>query len=87
MYFPKKITLKKNWDSEQIWDITAIALDLQKPAEIRKAKYEEEKRRKNTDTNPEEELEEEDGYFDPTANPFDPNQKKRRRNNPTGYSY
>ena len=86
-YFPKKITLKKNWDSEQIWDITAIALDLQKPAEIRKAKYEEEKRRKNTDTNPEEELEEEDGYFDPTANPFDPNQKKRRRNNPTGYSY
>lgn len=86
-YFPKKITLKKNWDSEQVWDVSAIALDVQKPAEIRKAKYEEEKRRKNTNNlNPEEE-ETDDGYFDPTANPFDPNQQKRRQNNTAGYTY
>lgn len=86
-YFPKKITLKKNWDSEQVWDVSAIALDVQKPAEIRKAKYEEEKRRKNTNNLTPEEEEIDDGYFDPTANPFDPNQQKRRQNNTAGYTY
>ena len=85
-YFPKKINLKKNWDSEQIWDVNAIAIDLQKPAELRKTKYEDEKRRNNRSESETEE-EEEDEIFDPTANPFDPNQKKRRKNNPAGYSY
>lgn len=85
-YFPKKINLKKNWDSEQAWDVNAIAIDLQKPAEIRKAKYDDEKKRKGNNKESETEEEEEE-IFDPTANPFDPNQKKRRKNNPTGYSY
>ena len=85
-YFPKKINLRKNWDSEQIWDVNAIAIDLQKPAELRKTKYEDEKRRNNRSESETEE-EEEDEIFDPTANPFDPNQKKRRKNNPAGYSY
>lgn len=85
-YFPKKINLRKNWDSEQIWDVNAIAIDLQKPVELRKTKYEDEKRRNNRSESETEE-EEEDEIFDPTANPFDPNQKKRRKNNPAGYSY
>ena len=85
-YFPKRLNLKKNWDAEQAWDVAAVAIDLQKPAELRKAKYEEEKK-KRTDSDSESTDEEDDDYFDPTANPFDPNQKKRRRNNPNGYSY
>ena len=37
-YFPKRINLKKNWDVEQTWDIYAVALDQQKPNEIKKNK-------------------------------------------------
>lgn len=85
-YFPKKLKIKKGWTYNQDWNIDVIPVDLQKPAELRKAKYEDEKRRRNRNANTGVD-EEEDDYFDPTANPFDPNQKKRRRNNPTGYSY
>ncbi len=85
-YFPKKLKLKKGWSYNQDWNIDVIPVDAQKPATLRKAKYEDEKRRRNKN-NTNEEDEEEDEYFDPTANPFDPNQKKRRSNNPTGYGY
>ncbi len=37
-YFPKKLTLKKNWDRNESWDINAISPDLQKPQEIKKNK-------------------------------------------------
>lgn len=37
-YFPKRITLKKNWDLEQQWDINEQPVDLQKPNEIKKNK-------------------------------------------------
>ena len=49
--------------------MNAIAIDLQKPAELRKTKYEDEKRRNNRSESETEE-EEEDEIFDPTANPF-----------------
>ncbi len=84
-YYPKKINLKKNWDSDLTWDLNAIALDVQKPAELRKAKYEDEKKRPKKKRSETDEDEEED-YFDPTANPFDPNQKKRRQRS-TGLAY
>lgn len=86
-YFPRSINLKKNWSIEQSWDINAFPIDRQKPAELRKAKYEDEKRSRNKNNNETDMEDEQDEPFDPTANPFDPNQKKRRRNNPSGYSY
>ena len=35
-YYPKKLTLKANWDIEQTWDIYEIPLDKQKPYAILK---------------------------------------------------
>lgn len=37
-YYPKKITLKKNWDVMQTWDINELPVDTQKPMEIRQNK-------------------------------------------------
>ena len=37
-YFPKKLTLKKNWTIEQSWDINELPIDQQKPREIIKNK-------------------------------------------------
>ena len=37
-YYPKKISIKKNWDIEQTWDIYEVPLDHQKPYEILKNK-------------------------------------------------
>lgn len=37
-YFSKKLTLRKNWDMEQNWDIYELPVDLQKPLEIKKNK-------------------------------------------------
>ena len=45
-YYPKKIVLKKNWDVEQSWDIYETAIDLQKPAEIKKNKPKDNKKRR-----------------------------------------
>ena len=68
-YFPKKLTLKKNWDVEQSWDIYETPVDLQKPKELVKNKpKEKKKRRRNPDgsyvkeDNEEEYDDEEDDY-------------------------
>ena len=37
MYYPKKLTLKANWDFEETWDVTKIPILQQKPAELIKA--------------------------------------------------
>lgn len=76
-YYPKAINLKKNWDKEEKWDVFATAIDLQKPSAILKNKPERNKLDKKDEN--EEESEEEDELFDPTRNPFDPNDKGRRR--------
>lgn len=34
-YFPKKLTLKKNWDRTEAWDINALSVELQKPDDIK----------------------------------------------------
>ena len=74
-YYPKVVNIKKNWDKEETWDVFATAIDQQKPAAIKKNKPATDKRARNQ--RPQEEEEEEDDYFDPTANPFDPNQRRR----------
>lgn len=34
-YFPKRLSMKKNWDSSESWDINALSPELQKPDEIK----------------------------------------------------
>lgn len=75
-YYPKMINLRKNWDKEEQWDVFAVAIDKMKPEAVKKNKPEQKGRKRN---NNEEEYEEEEEIFDPTANPFDPNQKNRRK--------
>ncbi len=83
-YYPKKITLKKNWEIDYVWDVTLLAIDTQKPDAIKKNKPEADKRARTKRV--EETEDEEDEIFDPTANPFDPNQKReRQRRNATGH--
>lgn len=80
-YYPKKITLKANWDVEQSWNIYELPLDMQKPYEIKKNKP----KRKNgeTDRNTDDEEEEDDffnnGYQGTTNNRYD--NDKRNLNN------
>lgn len=74
-YYPKKLNLRKNWDVEQAWSIYDVAIDMQKPEEIKKNKPERTKFDKEKKVN---ELDEEDEYFDPTRNPFDPNDRKSK---------
>lgn len=60
-YYPKQISLKKNWDKEQDWDVFATAIDLQKPESIKKNKPEADKRASlNSPAISEEEEEEEE---------------------------
>lgn len=62
-YYPKKLTVKKNWTVEQTWDINELPVDQQKPQEIKKNKP---KRRKGDPEEPRNngEDEEEDEFFD-----------------------
>lgn len=77
-YYPKIINIKKNWDKEESWDVFSTAVDMMKPYAILKNKPEADKKNKNKNTTTEEEEEDED-YFDPTRNPFDPNDRGRGR--------
>lgn len=61
-YYPKRLTLKKNWTIEQSWDINELPVDQQKPLDIKKNKP---KRKKgDPDERRNEEEEEEDEFFD-----------------------
>lgn len=77
-YYPKAINIKKNWDKEEEWDVFATAVDLQKPKAILKNKPSEPKRGKRRD-NGQNELDEEEDYFDPTENPFEDEDTRRNR--------
>jgi hypothetical protein len=35
-YYPKKFSLRANWEFEETWDINAVPLLEQKPAELKK---------------------------------------------------
>lgn len=80
-YYPKIINIKKNWDREEQWDVFATAIDLQKPIAVKKNKPAADKRnRAKANSNDEDDYDDEE-IFDPTANPFDPNQKRQRNRN------
>ena len=82
-YYPKAVNIKKNWDKEEAWDVFATPIDMQKPAAILKNKPAQDRNARNKKDNTDE-VEEEDDYFDPTRNPFDPNDKGRRRRGGAG---
>lgn len=77
-YYPKAINVKKNWDKEENWALFDTPVDMMKPAAVTKNKPASDKRRRDRKKDKEEE-EEEDEIFDPTRNPFDPNDRGRRR--------
>lgn len=74
-YYPKLINVKKNWDKEESWDVFSIAVDMMKPYAILKNRPEADKKNRNRKQNGETEEEEDEEYFDPTRNPFDPNDR------------
>lgn len=80
-YYPKIINLKKNWEKSESWNVFDTAIDLMKPEAIKKNKPATDKRNRNNKSENGLEEEEEEDYFDPTRNPFDPNDKGRRRSN------
>ena len=78
-YYPKVINVKKNWDKEESWNVFETAVDMMKPYAILKNKPEADKKKRNKkNTNGDEEDEDEE-YFDPTRNPFDPNDRGNSR--------
>ncbi len=79
-YYPKVINIKKNWEKAETWSVFDMAIDLMKPENLKKNKPETDKRNRSKKRTEEEEEGEEDDYFDPTRNPFDPNDRGRRRN-------
>lgn len=74
-YYPKTINVKKAWDIDQTWNVFETALDLQKPAKIKKNKP---KRKNNQQSEQPEEEEDEDDFF---GNPFNPNDRNNRNRN------
>ena len=78
-YYPKIINLKKNWEKTETWNVFDTAVDLMKPEALKKNKPEADKRSRGKKGNSGNEEEEEEEYFDPTRNPFDPNDKGRNR--------
>lgn len=78
-YYPKTINIKKNWEKSETWDVFATAVDLQKPDAVKKNKPEADKRRRGKQNQQQEEEEDDDDFFDPTRNPFDPNDRRDSR--------
>ncbi len=74
-YYPKIINIKKNWDKVEPWEVWGSAIDLMKPERLKKNRPDSGKRNSGN-TQPDDE-EEDDDYFDPTRNPFDPNDRGR----------
>lgn len=77
-YYPKLINVKKNWDKEEIWDVFSTPVDMMKPYTLLKNKPEADKKNRKRNQNEDYDEEEED-YFDPTRNPFDPNDRGNGR--------
>lgn len=78
VYFAKKITLRKNWDVEQSWNIYEIPVDAQKPNAIKKNKP----KLKKGERAPQDEEEDDEFSDDPflentgyTSNKYDANRR------------
>ena len=61
-YYPKKISLKQNWDIEQSWNIYEVPVDRQKPDAIKKNKPEKKKWEERDEKGKRDEDEEESIY-------------------------
>lgn len=73
-YYPGRLNIKKNWDIDQTWSIFETPVDLQKAAAIRKNKPKD-----RGAAGPADAVEEEEDIFDPTANPFDPVESRKKK--------
>ena len=62
-YYPKKLTLRRNWDLDERWNIYETALDLQKHADIKRNKPEQAKNKVEKKTGKTSEDEDEDKEF------------------------
>ena len=74
-YYPKMINVKQNWDKEETWDVFSTAVDMMKPYALLKNKPEADKKNKNRNRKDDDYDEEDEEYFDPSRNPFDPNDR------------
>ncbi len=65
-YYSKKITVKKNWDIEQSWNLLDLPIDLQKPNDIKKNKPAKKRGEEDNENGDDEEDEEDEwGNDDP----------------------
>lgn len=62
-YYPKKLSVKKNWEIEQSWDINQLPVEAQKPNQIKKNKPKNRERNMMNNENGDEEEEDEYEYF------------------------
>lgn len=77
-YYHSKITLKKNWNIQQSWDLFEMPVDMQKPLEIKKNKP----KKKRNETDNYQNSEEEEQYYDEFGNPaVDPDDPFGKRKN------
>ena len=77
-YYPKMLQVKKNWERSETWNVFDTPIDLMKPENIKKNKPEADKKSRNRNNNSNSDYDEdEEDYYDPTRNPFDPNDRGR----------
>lgn len=67
-YYPKQISIKKNWEKEESWNILDTPLDLQKPQNLLKNKPAADKRRRQQQLEEEEEEEDDSPYYSGAGN-------------------
>lgn len=63
-YYPKKLTLRKNWDIDQEWAIFETPVDLQKPNDIKRNKPKDKRPGEYDYGDEEDEENEEDSYYE-----------------------
>lgn len=83
-YYPKAVSIKKNWDKEEQWAVFDTPVDMMKPMAVTKNKPASSRNRNRNAENADED-EDEDEIFDPTRNPFDPNDRGKRRTTSGSY--
>ncbi|MDE6316852.1 MAG: Ig-like domain-containing protein [Muribaculaceae bacterium] len=83
-YYPKKLSVKKNWDLNQTWNINELPIEAQKPEAIKKNKPKNrDKNNRNSSGYNDEEEEEEDDFYTPGRSGSGRNSSSGNRN--TGF--
>lgn len=81
-YYPKKLSVKKNWEIDQSWDLNLLPVEAQKPNQIKKNKPK--TRDRNAVNNDNSEEEEEDEYYGGNGYDRGSNSGRRSGNMPSG---